>query len=114
MDTLQYLANKHAVEVEQEKGDLLFINNRAILHARDKICDPPGESQRHLIRLCLRDSEYGDVIPEDLKKRWGDIFDGDQQRTGQWTLEKKHDARFVSNKQFDSAFGDETGTGSHG
>ena len=114
LDTIQYLAEKNAVEVEQEKGDILLVNNRTVLHARDKIQDPDDESQRHLMRLCLRDTEYGRQIPSDLKRRWGDIFDNNQHKDGKWMLTKENHASFVSNSKFDSAFpGDET-TGSHG
>jgi hypothetical protein len=114
LDTIQFLADKYAVEVSQEKGDMFFINNRTILHARDKILDRSEESRRHLLRLCLRDTEYGRPIPDDLKRRWGDIFDGDQHRNGKWMLCKENTASFVSSKAFDSALGHDETTGSHG
>ncbi|KAJ8132881.1 hypothetical protein O1611_g749 [Lasiodiplodia mahajangana] len=114
LDTIQYLADKYAVTIEQEEGDILLLNNRAALHARDRIQDPPGSSQRHLMRLCLRDSEYGRPIPEDLKRRWGDIFDADQQKHGRWAVTKEHDPNFISNEQFDSSFTNDETTGSHG
>jgi hypothetical protein len=114
LDTVQYLADKFAVEVEHEKGDILFVNNRAALHARDKIQDAPECSRRHLIRLCLRDTEYGRLIPEDLKRRWGDIFDNNQHKYGKWMLNKENDLSFVSNSKFDSAFSNDETTGSHG
>lgn len=114
LDTTQYLAEKFAVEIEQEKGDILLVNNRAALHARDKIQDADEDSRRHLIRLCLRDTEYGRPIPEDLRKRWGNIFDGNQHKDSKWMLRKENNISFVSNSKFDSAFqNDETG-GSHG
>jgi hypothetical protein len=114
LDTLQFLADKYAVEAEQEKGDIFLVNNRAVLHARDKIRDAADGSRRHLMRLCLRDTEFGRPIPDDLKRRWGDIFDGNDCKNGQWTLTKEHGASFVSNSRFDAAFTDETITGSHG
>ncbi|KAI1500272.1 hypothetical protein F5X99DRAFT_410263 [Biscogniauxia marginata] len=114
LDTIQYLAERYAVEIKQEKGDIFLLNNRAALHARDRIQDPPGSSRRHLMRLCLRDSEYGRLIPEDLKRRWGDIFDGDQQKQGRWALTKEHGLNFISNSRFDSSFTNDETTGSHG
>ncbi len=114
LDTLQFVAGKYAVEVEQEKGDILLINNRAVLHARDKIRDTSDDSRRHLMRLCLRDTEFGRPIPDDLKRRWGDIFDGNDCKNGKWMLAKEHDASFVSNSRFDSAFTNAETTGSHG
>lgn len=114
LDTIQFLAEKNAVEVAQEKGDIFFINNRTVLHARDRIYDPPSESQRHLMRLCLRDTEYGRPIPEDLKRRWGDIFDRNQHKDGKWMLSKENTASFVSNSKFDFAFPNDETSGSHG
>jgi hypothetical protein len=114
LDTIQYIAEKHAVEVAQEKGDMFFINNRTVLHARDKIHDSADQTRRHLMRLCLRDTEFGRPIPEDLKRRWGDIFDGGQSKDGKWMLCKENSASFVSNKAFDSALGYDETTGSHG
>ncbi|KAK8016863.1 hypothetical protein PG993_015052 [Apiospora rasikravindrae] len=114
LDTLQYLAEKHAVEIEQEKGDILLLNNRDVLHARDRIEDSPDTSQRHLLRLCLRDTEYGRPIPEDLKRRWGDIFDNDQNEHGKWVIDKDHDSSFVSSSKFDALFTNDETTGSHG
>lgn len=102
------------MEVEQEKGDIFLVNNRATLQERDKIQDAPECSRRHLIRLCLRDTEYGRPIPEDFKRCWGDIFDNDQHKHCKWMMDKENDLSFVSNSKFDSAFSnDETG-GNHG
>ena len=114
LDTLQFLAEKHAVEVEQEKGDIFLINNRTVLHARDKIRDTAEDSRRHLMRLCLRDTEFGRPIPADLKRRWGGIFDGNECKIGKWMLQKEHDASFVSNSRFDSSFSNDETSGSHG
>lgn len=114
LDTVQYFAEKNAVEIEQEKGDILLVNNRAVLHARDKIQDACDESDRHLMRLCLRDTEYGRRIPDDLKRRWGDLFDNHQHKDGKWMLSKEHHASFVSNSKFDSAFPWDETSGSHG
>lgn len=124
LDTVEFLARKHALRVTHHKGDMLFLNNRAALHARGKILDRGpttttttgghgDDGGRHLIRLCLRDSEFGRSIPSALRNRWGDVFDAGQRETGKWTLEKKHDRNFVSNSKFDSLYNDETGTSSH-
>jgi hypothetical protein len=113
LDTIEYLASANAVHVQQQDGDMLFLNNRGALHARGKILDDPQVAKRHLLRLCLRDSEYGRSIPAALKKRWGDIFDNDQHKTGNWVLTKTHDAAFISSKQFDALFQDETSVNSH-
>jgi hypothetical protein len=114
LDTLQYFAERAAVEVSQERGDIFLVNNRDVLHARDQILDTPGDPGRHLLRLCLRDSEYGRPIPSDLQRRWGDCFDRDVQANGKWLLSREHDAAFVSNQEFDSAFPADETTGSHG
>ena len=114
LDTLEFMAAKNAVEVPQEKGDIFLINNRNVLHARDRIRDVAGDSRRHLMRLCLRDTEYGRPIPSDLMRRWGDIFDKNQHKDGKWMLGKENSALFVSNNKFDSAFTNDEVCLSHG
>jgi hypothetical protein len=114
LDTLQYFADANKVLIRQCKGDILLLNNRAALHARAKIMDKPGDGKRHLMRLCLRDSEYGHIIPEGLQRRWGEIYDLPERQNGKWTLTKMHDRSFISNKIFNESFANEETTNSHG
>lgn len=89
LDTLHFTAAKHAMVVPQLKGDMYFVNNLAILHAREAYEDGPGEPGRHLMRLWLSDERFGYRIPQGLKWRWDEVFGDLAKQNGRWTLEKK-------------------------
>ncbi|KAF2761605.1 Clavaminate synthase-like protein [Pseudovirgaria hyperparasitica] len=75
LDTLHYLAEKHAVSLDFRQGDIQFANNLSIFHARDGFKDTP-EQQRHLIRLWLRDPEYAWETPAANQPRWDKLYKG--------------------------------------
>ncbi|KAJ6438151.1 taurine catabolism dioxygenase [Purpureocillium lavendulum] len=75
LDALHYTAEKHAVALEFRPGDIQFVNNLSIFHARGSFRDS-AHKQRHLVRLWLRDSELAWKIPEALQSRWDRVYEG--------------------------------------
>ncbi|CAI6338434.1 unnamed protein product [Periconia digitata] len=75
LDTLHFLAEKHALSLDFQKGDIQFVNNLSIFHARDGFVDSEVK-QRHLVRLWLRDDEFAWKIPEELGARWDKVYKG--------------------------------------
>lgn len=68
---LNQAAEKHAVSIAAEAGDVLFINNFALLHKREKYVDfDDATSRRHLVRLWLRNPALGWDLPEAMKAPW--------------------------------------------
>ncbi|RDB26162.1 hypothetical protein Hypma_006209 [Hypsizygus marmoreus] len=74
LDTLHFLAEKFSLGLNFQKGDIQYINNLAIFHARDGFRDE-GERTRHLLRFWLRNEELGWTIPEPLQPLWRRTFD---------------------------------------
>ncbi|TGJ76596.1 hypothetical protein E0Z10_g10860 [Xylaria hypoxylon] len=70
---LQQTATVQQVQLPVRRGDILFINNWGVLHARDSYQDD-GPATRHLVRLWLRNSELGWKIPESMKTPWEASF----------------------------------------
>lgn len=71
LEVLNQVAEKHAVSIAAQPGDILFINNFALLHKRDKYIDSDdATARRHLVRLWLRNPELGWDIPERMKAPW--------------------------------------------
>lgn len=68
LEILARVAEKHAISIAAQPGDMLFINNFAMLHKRDAYTD--AEMRRHLVRLWLRNPELSWEIPEDMKAPW--------------------------------------------
>ncbi|KAI1367769.1 TfdA family taurine catabolism dioxygenase TauD [Xylaria arbuscula] len=75
LDTLHYLGEKFCVNTDFQKGDMQYINNLAIFHARDGFTDTP-EQRRHLLRLWLRDPENAWETPGALQPQWDRLYKG--------------------------------------
>ncbi|KAK5660570.1 hypothetical protein OQA88_13124 [Cercophora sp. LCS_1] len=66
LDTIYFLAKKHALEIHLAKGDIEIFNNFAMLHARSSFADD-GVNQRHMLRLWLRNEELKWGTPKALE-----------------------------------------------
>ncbi|KAF4336467.1 family Taurine catabolism dioxygenase [Fusarium beomiforme] len=86
LDTLHFLAEKHAVSLDFHKGDIQFVNNLSIFHARGGFKDSP-EKKRHLVRLWLRDPELAWKTPEALQPRWDNVYEGIKEENQVFPLE---------------------------
>ncbi|KAJ3094506.1 hypothetical protein HK100_006117 [Physocladia obscura] len=53
LDTLHFLGRKHSLNIPIRRGDIQFLNNYEVFHAREAYTDG-AENQRHLVRLFLR------------------------------------------------------------
>ncbi|KAF2011643.1 Clavaminate synthase-like protein [Aaosphaeria arxii CBS 175.79] len=73
LDTLHFLAEKHAVGLDFKKGDIQFANNLSIFHARDGFTNT-ADKQRHLVRLWLRDEEFAWETPAQIQNRWDGVY----------------------------------------
>ncbi|KAK6829137.1 hypothetical protein RU639_003327 [Aspergillus parasiticus] len=74
LDALHFLAEKFHVAMELKRGDMQFINNLSMIHARNSYVDGPG-SRRHLLRLWLRDPENAWAMPDALRSRADRLYD---------------------------------------
>ncbi|KAK7923982.1 hypothetical protein PG985_006036 [Apiospora marii] len=75
LDTLHFLGDRFCVNTNFQKGDMQYVNNLAVFHARDGFTDS-FEQERHLLRLWLRDPENAWETPEVLRPRWAQLYEG--------------------------------------
>ncbi|KAF9523082.1 taurine catabolism dioxygenase TauD [Crepidotus variabilis] len=73
LDALHFLGEKFSLGLNFMKGDIQYINNLSIFHARDGFRDTP-ENTRHLLRLWLRNEELAWKLPDALKPLWIERF----------------------------------------
>jgi hypothetical protein len=67
LDRLMSVAKQHSFQLSQECGDILFVNNLSIMHARDAFIDDlDHEKQRHVLRLWMLDRETSWPIAKSL------------------------------------------------
>ncbi|KAK3998133.1 hypothetical protein QBC44DRAFT_354074 [Cladorrhinum sp. PSN332] len=75
LDALHFTAEKYAVSLDFHQGDIQYVNNLSIFHARAGFVDSE-EKQRHLVRLWLRDPELAWKTPESQQKHWDRVYGG--------------------------------------
>lgn len=73
LDTIHFLAEKYNLGLNFQKGDIQYINNLSVFHARDGFVDTP-EKTRHLLRLWLRNEELAWKLPEKLEPIWKRLY----------------------------------------
>ncbi|KAF8185728.1 taurine catabolism dioxygenase TauD [Pholiota molesta] len=73
LDALHFLAEKYSLGLNFQKGDIQYINNLSIFHARDGFKDSPQKA-RHLLRLWQRNEELAWKLPDPLKPLWARTF----------------------------------------
>ncbi|KAL2162884.1 hypothetical protein VTH06DRAFT_6720 [Thermothelomyces fergusii] len=77
LEVLSALATKHRFCLDLKLGDIVFINNLSLLHARDPYVDPANGPGRHLVRLWLRNPELAWTIPQAMRTPWEAAFGPD-------------------------------------
>ncbi|KAI1204572.1 Clavaminate synthase-like protein [Annulohypoxylon truncatum] len=70
---LQDVARKNQLRLETQPGDIIFLNNLGLLHARESYQDS-ASSSRHLVRLWLRNKRLGWAIPPSMRMPWEASF----------------------------------------
>lgn len=82
---MHFAAKKYSLKTTMRPGDMRFINNLALLHCREPYEDDKN-SQRHLVRLWLRNENLGWKIPQALMGKWDEIFQGDPDGEERWPI----------------------------
>lgn len=77
LTVIQEAADRTSVRLDPEPGDVLFINNYALMHARGTWVDSVDDiwHQRYIMRLWLRDSEKGWVSASALQRHVDEDLD---------------------------------------
>ncbi|KAF8995161.1 taurine catabolism dioxygenase TauD [Cyathus striatus] len=73
LDAFHFLAEDYSLELNFQKGDIQYIKNLSIFHARDGFTDDE-EQTRHLLRFWQRNEELAWKLPEQLKPLWKQTF----------------------------------------
>ncbi|KAH6618589.1 hypothetical protein C7974DRAFT_32899 [Boeremia exigua] len=75
MHVVQTLATRFSTKLDRKQGDIQFINNLSIMHAREAYKGTNGKaSTRHLLRMFLRDPENSWDKPARSRSNFDDPF----------------------------------------
>jgi hypothetical protein len=97
MAMLEQLAWKNAFPLPRQRGDIAFINNLCMMHARSAFdVDAQGHpmrSRRHLVKLMLRDPELAWDLPPSFDWYQQQIYgpnrdNGEREETWQLSLKQ--------------------------
>ncbi|KAK7414946.1 hypothetical protein QQX98_006271 [Neonectria punicea] len=77
-DAIQFIAMKNAFKLPAKKGDLLFANDMALVHAREGFDEGGDVMKRHLIKMHFRDPEQGWGIPASLENEWKTVYSSNE------------------------------------
>jgi hypothetical protein len=73
LDMVLKLADEYSLKIHTQSGDMLFINNLSIMHARSAFQDQKG-ARRHLLRMWIHNDELGWKLPQELQGSFDLIF----------------------------------------
>lgn len=81
LDMVHFTAEKNSFSIQLERGDMQFLNNFAVFHARQAFTDDEDEAgrRRHILRLWLRNEKYAWNTPDCLKDSWFEVY-GESER----------------------------------
>lgn len=89
-------AHESKLRLPMTTGDMIFINNFAIVHAREAFEDDET-NERHIARLWLRDEQRAWSVPEPLRENHRKVFGGDETIPERWRLGPRRDVPIVWN-----------------
>lgn len=77
LDTVHFFAEQNSMPLPTKTGDILYLNNMSMLHAREPFEDQSTKgfgSRRHLLKLQLRDPKRMWRLPDNLMSLWRFLF----------------------------------------
>ena len=98
LNAIHILGLKNGFALPNEPGDIVYINNMAMIHGREAMNSSNGVktvqrlSKRHKMRLHLRDPQRAWKLPRQLQPVWDNIYGPNQEdgsRKESWMLRRQ-------------------------
>ncbi|KAK6336117.1 hypothetical protein TWF696_001684 [Orbilia brochopaga] len=80
LDSVHYAAERHAIRIQLQKGDIQFMNNLATVHSREEFKDSSigaGADRRHMIRAFIKNEDRAYRLPPQLDGAFSEIYPDD-------------------------------------
>ena len=84
LDLIEKLAKESQMILHAQPGDMIFVNNHALLHSRDAFVDNL-EAPRYLVRLWLKHSRLAWKLPPALREGNSRIYE-DNELGERWNI----------------------------
>lgn len=99
LDTVQHLLEENSIALPWDKGDIVFINDMAIFHARTAFQEQEG-SGRELVKFYLHDPKQQWPVASTAQENWNKLFVPKKQNNAsrdEWNLADKSGENSLSN-----------------
>jgi len=93
LEAVQRIAQAHQYSLSMRPGDLTFVNNFGVLHAREAFEDSPAQT-RYVVRLWLKNAELAWSLPEELEKGNRRVFGDEGLVEEDWNIVYKPRLKF--------------------
>lgn len=103
LDAVHFTAERHALVLNQQRGDMQFWNNLSIVHGREGFEDSATQ-KRHLVRLWLRDPAEAWPLPAELQEQWNNAY-GENARPEKWPVSPIRDFAHITTQRRSSGHG---------
>ena len=105
LDAVHFFAERSSMALPTKTGDVLYLNNMSMLHAREAVEDQGVRESgggRHMLKMQLRDPKRKWKLPENLVDLWGSVFtsnrdDGSKDEKFTITPEQGHHRGWAKN-----------------
>ena len=85
LDMVEAVAKESQIMLDAEPGDMLFINNHAVLHSREAFEDAANAPSRYLVRMWLKNPGMAWKLPRELQEGNSRIYD-DNELGERWNI----------------------------
>ncbi|KAK0714424.1 hypothetical protein B0T21DRAFT_274100, partial [Apiosordaria backusii] len=85
MQAVQDLGDERSIKIHPRPGDMIFLNNHSMLHARESFMDG-SDHTRHIMRLWLRNPSLAWSLPDELEAGRKRVY-GENGLVEHWELE---------------------------
>lgn len=85
LQTIQTVAAERSIKIPPKRGNLIFLNNHGLLHARDRFVDDAVHT-RHIARLWLRNPALAWDLPAEIRTGNDRVY-GENGIKERWNLE---------------------------
>jgi hypothetical protein len=85
LNAVHFTAQRNSIRLPNRPGDLVYINNKAMLHGREAMAKRPGEhdlSKRHRLKFWLRDPARAWKLPSSLNGIDNKVFGANREDGG--------------------------------
>lgn len=91
IDAVHFISQKNALTIPAAKGDVVFVNDMALLHARTGFDDGDRPEKRHIVKMFFRDPAKDWPIPPSVESERLSMFGPNRpggERNETWVIQR--------------------------